>query len=317
MLYAFDGTWNDDSDPAAWTNVYRLATCRFRERGRYYPGVGSWADTRGSILKRLIGGAFGNGLADIIGTAFRDWLRDRDHGVTVVDVIGFSRGAMAAIDFAGKIREYERAEKIPRHKRAQLRFLGLFDTVDAIGLPDLDWDPFYHQRPPMGKDGFTRSVHAVALHEARAAFQVRDVPGMDAVVGFIGDHSDIGGGWARRGLSEYALRWMYEQAEIGGVDWDRDLDHVSGETDDRLLPHRVVTTTYRYQPRQWPKGLAICPGYPHWQRSFDCATGDLPHYPLLKEVPDQPRKRGKGKQPVPQALATKWIFVDPKAFTAE
>src|SRR5690606_11107473 len=94
----------------------------------------------------------------------------------------------------------------------QLRFLGLFDTVDAIGLPDLDWDPFYHQHPPRGKDGFTRAVHAVALHEARAAFQVRDVRGMDAVVGFIGDHSDIGGGCALRGLSEYALCWMSEQA---------------------------------------------------------------------------------------------------------
>lgn len=317
MLYAFDGTWNDDSEPTAWTNVYRLATCRFRERGRYYPGVGSWADAKGSVLTRLIGGAFGNGLSDIIGAAFRDWLRDREHGVTVIDVIGFSRGAMAAIDFAGKIREFERAHRVPSQQRAQLRFLGLLDTVDAIGLPDVDWDPFYHQHPPTGKLGFARAVHAVALHETRATFQVREVHHMDAVVGFIGDHSDIGGGWRQRGLSEYVLRWMFDQAEIAGVDWDRNLRHVSGRTDDRLLPHRVFTSTYRYQPRCWPKGLTVYPRYPHWRRPCDPIAYCLPHYPLLKQVPDHPRKRRNSKQPLPQTPVMKWVFVDPKGFTLE
>jgi len=314
MLYAFDGTWNDDSNPAAWTHVYRLATCLYRERARYYPGVGSWSDTRGSLVQRLLGGAFANGLAEIIRNAFTDWLRDRENGVTTVDVIGFSRGAMAAIDFAGKIREYERDKRVPVAKRAKLRFIGLFDTVDAIGLPSIDWDPFYYHALPTGKNAFTHAVHAVALHETRTIFQVVDVPGMDLVMGFIGDHSDIGGGWQHQGLSSTVLKWMYDQAESAGIAWDRSLNHVGGKPDDRLLPHRVQAALFTHQPRTWPRNLTVYPDYPHWsQISVDA----LPYYPLLKQVPDHPRYRLASKQPIPQEPAMRWIFTEADRYTKE
>lgn len=314
MLYAFDGTWNDDSNPAAWTHVYRLATCLYRERARYYPGVGSWGDTRGSLVQRLLGGAFANGLAEIIRHAFTDWLRDRENGVTTIDVIGFSRGAMAAIDFAGKIREYERDQRVPVAKRAILRFIGLFDTVDAIGLTSIDWDPFYYRTLPTGKNAFAHSVHAVALHETRTAFQVVDVPGMDTVMGFIGDHSDIGGGWRHQGLSCTVLSWMYAQAESAGVEWDRSLDHVCGKADDRLLPHRVLAAVFTHQPRMWPRHLTIYPDYPNWREP---QLEAVLYYPLLIQVPDHPRYRLGSKQPIAQETAMRWVFADLDRYTKE
>jgi hypothetical protein len=317
MLYAFDGTWNDDSNPDTWTNVYRLATCLHREHVRYFAGVGSWSDSGGSLMKRLFGGAFGAGLSDIVRGAFSDWRRDRENGVNVIDIIGFSRGAMAAVDFAGKIREFERDARVPAAKRMKLRFLGLFDAVDAIGAPDIDWDPFYHRDLPGGKGRFTRAVHAVALHETRTTFQVVDIPGMDAVVGFIGGHSDIGGGWKKRGLSQYTLQWMYDQAAKAGVRWDRDLKHCSAKADDRLLPHRILAAQFRHQPRHWPEHLQVFSGYPHWRRAFDPSNNTLPYYPLMRQVVVSSRIRSSDKRPVPHAPVTAWEFVDPDGYTKE
>ncbi|MET0071722.1 MAG: DUF2235 domain-containing protein [Candidatus Thiodiazotropha sp.] len=41
--------------------------------------------------------------------------------------------------------------------------------------------------------------------------------------GFIGAHSDIGGGYAEGDLSDVAFMWMVQQAENAGVEMDRDV----------------------------------------------------------------------------------------------
>lgn len=307
MLYAFDGTWNDDSDPATWTNVYRLATCAHREHVRYYAGVGSWRDAQGSLGRRLTGGAFAKGLGRIVNQAVADWRRDRAHGVAIIDVIGFSRGAIAALTFANRIREQEDRDDVKAANRCRLRFLGCFDTVDAIGLPDVDWDPTYAKAPPR-RDGFAHAVHAVALHETRATFQVVDVPGMDAVVGFFGGHSDVGGGLAGRGLSDQSLMWMYDQAAAAGRIWDRDLTHLDPRPDPTSTPYRI-RGTYAHQPRRWPRGMTLFP-YPGSDATLaGLRAGRFPHFPLLKRVTDH-RPLGRGKQPVPQQSGERWIFVE-------
>lgn len=307
MLYAFDGTWNDDSDPVTWTNVYRLVTCAHREHARYYAGVGSWRDAQGSLARRLSGGAFGKGLARIVSQAVADWERDRAHGVTCVDVIGFSRGAIAALTFAQRIRDRETQMGTKPAERCHLRFLGCFDAVDAIGIPDVDWDPTYAKAPPR-RDGFARAVHAVALHETRATFQVVDVPGMDEVIGFHGSHCDVGGGYADRGLSDQSLVWMYDQAAAAGRIWDRDLSHLDPRPDHTQAPRRI-RGAYAHQPRRWPRGLCLFP-YPGLDATLaDLHTGRFPHYPLLRRVVDR-RIHHRGKQPVPQKIGERWVFVD-------
>ncbi len=314
MMYAFDGTWNDDSRAERWTNIYKLATCLPRDQARYYAGVGTWGDC--NALERLIGGAFAFGLSDIVRAGIRDWLRDREAGVDTIDVIGFSRGCIAAIDFANKIREWERDHRVPAAKRMRLRFAGLLDAVDAIGMPEVDWDPFYYKHLPEGAAGFATAVHAVALHETRRVFQVVDVRGVTEAVGFIGNHCDIGGGYLHHGLSDIVLAWLYRRAADAGVVWDRSLDHLDPRPDEGLKPHRVTIFNYAHGPRTWPAGMVFHAGYKQWKK-VDLAAGRIPYFPLLKKV-----AVGKGgalgsKQPIAREVEHTWEFIDRRGFTVD
>ncbi|WP_422491715.1 phospholipase effector Tle1 domain-containing protein, partial [Endozoicomonas sp. ALE010] len=69
-------------------------------------------------------------------------------------------------------------------------------------------------------------AHAVALNEHRALFPLTSVSPVEGASltsgqiveqGFIGDHSDIGGGWKEGDLSDIPLQWMVQQAESAGV----------------------------------------------------------------------------------------------------
>jgi len=314
MLYAFDGTWNDDSRSERWTNIYKLATCQSRDRARYYAGVGNWNDC--NALEAVFGGAFALGLGDIVRAAVSDWLRDRAAGVDTVDIIGFSRGCVAAIDFANKIREWERDHRVPAAKRTRLRFAGLLDAVDAIGLPPIDWDPFYYKHLPTGAAGFSSAVHAVALHETRRSFQVMDVRGVHETVGFIGNHSDIGGGYRSTGLSDIVLAFIYRKAAAAGVAWDRPLAKLGLKPDETLLPHRVTVFSFAHGPRTWPTGLAFHRGYKRW-KSVNLAAGRLPYFPLLRKVPVAKGGALTSKQPIAREVEYAWEFINREQFTVD
>ena len=152
-----------------------------------------------------------------------------------LDVIGFSRGAAAARDFANQLLERRRsghfAELLfgPDASAAQyscvdirLRFLGLFDTVLSTAIGST-----YQLALPDGEIGHI--AHAVAVNEHRAMFPLESIelpgddPGGDPArleMGFIGAHSDIGGGYQPQDggdLSDVALNWMWQQAVSAGV----------------------------------------------------------------------------------------------------
>ena len=103
-----------------------------------------------------------------------------------------------------------------------LHFVGLWDTVSAMGLP---WqDAIFraertalHQRtPPLN---VLAARHALALHELRADFKPELWGGGGHCnlmqVWFSGAHADVGGGYAldESGLSNIALRWMADGAK--------------------------------------------------------------------------------------------------------
>jgi hypothetical protein len=110
-----------------------------------------------------------------------------------------------------------------------LRFLGVFDTVPQmyVGATDAFWD--FTIGP-----GWDRVAHATALHETRQLFPLTtmeaDIFGFGAPAspveefGFIGSHSDLGGGYfydnhgVRMGdLSNVSLNWMLAQATKAGL----------------------------------------------------------------------------------------------------
>ncbi|HXT21889.1 MAG TPA: DUF2235 domain-containing protein, partial [Thermoanaerobaculia bacterium] len=140
-----------------------------------------------------------------------------------------------------------------------IRMIGVWDTVGALGIPlrGLRWltrrDHTFHDV------ALSRSVehayHALAIDEHRKPFlptlwrKQEDSPDQKVQqVWFAGAHSDVGGGYKERGLSDVALGWMMERATVAGLAFDtaatavRPLqpNHQLDVHDSRTILYRVV-----------------------------------------------------------------------------
>ena len=203
-LYAFDGTWQEEEEEAGFTNSNIV---RFRDAYDgpvfYYRGIG----TKGGKILRLIAGGTGLGGELRIDDAKDDLKRQLKAGDRTVDVIGFSRGAALAIDFANEI------VKTLRREGLRIRFLGLFDTVHSFGAAGINFNLFHKPDVPEIVD---HCYHALALDERRGTF-ARTPTSNGYQVWFRGAHSDIGGGNGNAGLNCIALRWMLCKARATGL----------------------------------------------------------------------------------------------------
>ena len=134
-----------------------------------------------------------------------------------IDVIGFSRGAAMARDFVNRVSTLiDERHFWARGICVDLRFLGLWDTVAQFGLLGADNESWQLSIPSAVRATF----HAVALNEHRALFPLESALGGSAWVverGFIGDHSDVGGGNAEGDLSDVSLVWMTQMAKAMGL----------------------------------------------------------------------------------------------------
>ncbi len=120
----------------------------------------------------------------------------------------------------------------------RIRFLGVWDTVGALGIPRLlPIDLGLNRGYRFHDTALSRSVefarHAVAIDERRPAFAPTlwsnvaafNAPGRPARVlqnWFPGDHGGVGGGGDTHGLSNCALMWMLEGAEQAGLAIERE-----------------------------------------------------------------------------------------------
>ncbi len=253
------------------TNVHRFREFLGPQHSEYVEGPG----TRLGGVGRLFGGAFGMGGKWRIRRMYRR-LAERYHGHgaqpidRVIDIVGFSRGAALAVHFANLINErgipdprgrrhlawsYHRllgwSWRLPKAVRGgdapAIRFLGLWDTVASIGIPIR---PF-RNRPTKRWQVTTipanvaRSFHAMALDEVRATFalvrpqHVR--PERHYELWFRGVHSNVGGGYPDRGLSDISLAWMMEMYA-----WTMDKEHPPES--DIAIPVTFAQAFKRLQP---------------------------------------------------------------------
>ena len=119
----------------------------------------------------------------------------------------------------GWVRPYKKTVGDPKPR---VRFLGLWDTVGSFGFPKNLIIPF--QKIDLGFDLTVPKAivdncfHAISLDEKRETFGSTRVDGYE--VWFRGVHSNVGGGYADRGLSDIALRWMLDKAESCGLTFD-------------------------------------------------------------------------------------------------
>lgn len=114
----------------------------------------------------------------------------------------------------------------------RIRYLGVWDTVGALGIPRLlPISLGLNKQYEFHDTALSRSVefarHAVAIDERRAPFKPTLWSNVDAFnspfaqprvlqAWFPGDHGGVGGG-ANRGLSNCALLWVLEGAEATGL----------------------------------------------------------------------------------------------------
>jgi RHS repeat-associated protein len=222
ILFAFDGTGNGATalNGEDVSNVRKFFE-QYEDPAKWYmAGVG-----RDDLDSGIAGGALDWAQA---GTARArvDWmlgtldgfLGDAWIGKTApIDVIGFSRGAAMARDFVNRVSTLiDERHFWARGICVDLRFLGLWDTVAQFGLLGADNESWQLSIPSAVRATF----HAVALNEHRALFPLESALGGSAWVverGFIGDHSDVGGGNAEGDLSDVSLVWMTQMAKAMGL----------------------------------------------------------------------------------------------------
>ncbi|HEU4857731.1 MAG TPA: DUF2235 domain-containing protein [Rhodanobacteraceae bacterium] len=279
LIVLFDGTWSKAQTRTnverLWKSIARTDASGTEQVCKYVPGVG----VEGGI-GHLLGGAFGLGLSGDVKRGYR-WLseawRERDE----IWLFGFSRGAYAARSLVGLVRKcgllrpdakgrvamaevdaayaYYRNDTRPGAEtdrwclrrgsfRVKVHFIGVWDTVGALGIPWVAaWFPFSRKRYAFHDTDLSRTVEyayqALALDEHRACFKPTTwtrpaatlaagesprawKPGQIEVEQrwFVGSHSDIGGGEKTDGaghrpdrLPEITLAWMQSRAQAAGL----------------------------------------------------------------------------------------------------
>lgn len=162
-------------------------------------------------------------------------------------------------------------ELVARHHTmwTKIRFLGCYDTVAALGLPFkpasalLDGVPgFRHKFHDFALgESVEHAYHALAIDDERKTFhpvlwdaEVDESYQTVRQVWFAGMHTDVGGGYPERGLSDIALVWLTRQAVEHGLH-TYPKNEVSIAEDAAGVMHdsrgRTITRLYRQQARSW------------------------------------------------------------------
>jgi hypothetical protein len=170
------------------------------------------------------------------------------------------RRLRGSADSQGAIDAFQRA--YPVNTNVPIEFIGVWDTVDAVGLPfaltSLVNRFIYQFKFPtqtLGA-GVRHAYHALAIDDARQAFEPVLWVGPDdriEQVWFAGAHSNVGGGYPKQGMSLVALDWMLAHAAACGLrlhKMDREIFHCHASVDDMLYnPRGGIGCFYRWSSR--------------------------------------------------------------------
>ena len=291
IVICSDGTWNrpeKDVIKDLPTNVLRFARSinPVTEQGTaqqvfYDWGVGSYYDN-------LSGGITGKGVMKNIQDAYRYIIQNYTAGDKLF-LFGFSRGAYTVRSLCGLINncgilKREHANRVEdaftiyrkggtqnkpsgetsvnfrkkySHSSREVFFVGVWDTVGALGIPISflglfeDRDEFYDTK--LGKN-VRVARHALAIDERREDFMPSiwdPVPGLDLKqTWFCGYHSDVGGGLKPDDngylASNIPMQWMANQASQFGLELEL---HWTKATPSSQLPKLNPSKRHFYRLR--------------------------------------------------------------------
>jgi uncharacterized protein (DUF2235 family) len=264
LVVCCDGTWNNADSQSAETNVALIARSIHATQATggvmqvvlYLRGVG----TSGLHTEVLVEGAIGLGIDENVRSAYLFIAQNYVPGDEIF-LFGFSRGAYTARSLAGFIgacgilkrqtlsdlptawtyyREsppphspdaFMNVSRTDSHTDAQIKFLGVWDTVGALGIPGQILAGLNHKLYGFHDTGpcavVRRGCHALAIDEHRDEFVPTLWTGVSPPdvqieqVWFAGAHADVGGGYVTRKLADIPLVWMASKAEEEGLglDW--------------------------------------------------------------------------------------------------
>ena len=256
-----DGTWNSPEQGGA-SNVLQMARAvRPLSGGAEQVAFYDWGV--GTDRKKITGGISGVGIDKNIMDCYRFIMHNYDPGdalfffgfsrgaYTVRSLAGFIRNCgilrrehAAQASAAYRLYRQRSASSGPNARRAmqfrrdyavaditQIEFVGVWDTVGSLGIPVPFWGTLgereflFHDTEPSKIIQHAR--HAIAIDENRVDFEPTlwsDKPGLDLQqVWFSGVHSDVGGGYKERGLSDCAAQWMIREAGKYGLRFETHL----------------------------------------------------------------------------------------------
>ncbi len=298
LVIGTDGTWNKpdqlDRGRQVPSNVVKIVRAvdehaRDVQQLKYYDtGVGT-----GGFVDKWIGGTVGHGLFRNVVEAYK-WLIGVHTEGDRLFLFGFSRGAYTVRSLAGLLNLCgiprntpdlssgaqalaDEATKIYRlHDRARredaairfrekykskpgsVHFLGVWDTVGALGLPTHGLVGWWSRRRQGFHDvslggNITHAFHALAIHERRKPFlptlwrgEKPDGVARVSQCWFPGVHTNVGGGYADAGLSDRALLWMIKRAEEAGLRFN--LLYLEKRIDPNWFGELRDSMTLKYRP---------------------------------------------------------------------
>ena len=132
-----------------------------------------------------------------------------------------------------KIRKDKSSIFVSKHHNmwVRIRFIGVFDTVAALGVPNkfmsrvIDHAPWMKHKFHDFKlsESVENAYQALAIDDERKTFhpiiwnpEIKDYQKMEQVW-FAGVHTDVGGGYEEQKLSDISLEWMIGKAQPCGL----------------------------------------------------------------------------------------------------
>ncbi|NOR25581.1 MAG: hypothetical protein GQ542_14575 [Desulforhopalus sp.] len=171
-------------------------------------------------------------------------------------------------------KKFGRTEPLPTEHKPKIEFIGVWDTVDAYGLPIDElayvWDklvyPMYFPDFRLSEN-VKKGCHALSVDDERKTFHpvlwdesTETDPTRIEQVWFPGVHSDVGGGYPEYPLALVALDWMLTKAEAKSTEMGAPGLHLIKQRREEISKHSdwhgpqhdsraLAGVYYRYSPR--------------------------------------------------------------------
>ena len=302
-----DGTGQEGGEGNP-TNIYRL----FRMlENRTASQISFYDRGLGTGWRKFSGNAFGIGISKNIKECYR-FIFDNFESGDQIFLFGFSRGAATVRSLAGFIhmfgmlpksrpelideawkiykinkktplvnnktpREVKATNLLSRHHNmwVRIKFIGVFDTVAALGVPNKFMSRVIDHAPWMKhefhdfklSESVENAYQALAIDDERKTFhpiiwnaELKDHQTMEQVW-FAGVHTDVGGGYAEQQLSDISFEWMLGKAQPNGlrifakhnVEINPDVDGTMHDPFDGAMPWRRLERSWDSEAYGKPK----------------------------------------------------------------